>query len=184
MSAKASRHGERWTTREDRLIERHHPDYNRLERLLRRGRGAIISRMKHLRAEKGLTRTPQRWIASEHARFMRRCRGGATLSELAREFPNRTPEQLRREIYNWGFRRPPPPSALIVEPALVEIRRMAKHKGLSYRDLDRMSGAKHYFSRSVPRAVLRHLVKAATAMGGRVVIDWSDDDAQAEGPLA
>jgi hypothetical protein len=174
--APPSRHGEPWTTREDRLLERHHPDYNRLERLLKRKRGAIISRMKHLRARKGLIRTPQRWNARELARFKRRCEAGASLQDLVREFPDRTAEQLRHAIYNWGFKRPSSPSALIVAPALVEVRRMAKRRGLSYRDLDRLAAAGGYFSKSAPKVNLRHVVKAATAMGGRVVIDWSDDD--------
>lgn len=172
------RHGEPWTAREDRLVERHRPDYSRLERLLGRKRGAIISRMKHLRARKGLTRTPQRWSARELAHFRRCCEAGASLQELVQEFPNRTAEQLRRATYNWGFKRPPAPSALIVAPALVEIRRMAKRRGLSYRDLDRLAGAGGYFSKSAPKVNLRHVVKAAAAMGGRVIIDWSDGDDQ------
>lgn len=172
------RHGDPWTAREDRLVERHHPDYDRLERLLGRKRGAIISRMKHLRARKGLTRTPQRWNARELARFKRRCEAGASLQDLVREFPNRSAEQLRHAIYNWGFKRPSTPSALIVAPALVEIRRMAKRRGLSYRDLDRLAGAGGYFGKSASKVNLRHVVKAARAMGGRVVIDWSEGDDQ------
>jgi hypothetical protein len=97
---------------------------------------------------------------------------------LVREFPSRTPEQLRHAIYNWGFRRPPTPSALIVAPVLVEIRRMAKRRGLSYRELDQLAGAAGYFSRSVPSVNLRHVVKAAVAMGGCVIIEWSDADDQ------
>lgn len=172
------RHGEPWTAREDRLVERHHPNYAHLERVLRRRRGAIISRMKHLRAGKGLTRSPQRWTARELARFRRCCEAGASLQELVQAFPNRTAEQLRRATYNWGFKRPPTPSSLIVAPALVEIRRMAKRRGLSYRDLDRLAGAGGYFSKSVPKVNLRHVVKAAGVMGGRIVIDWSDGDDQ------
>jgi hypothetical protein len=170
------RHGEPWTAREDRLVERHHPDYDRLERLLGRKRRAIIARMKHLRARKGLTRRPQRWIAREFLRFKRRCAEGARLQELVGEFPNRTVEQLRREMYKAGFRQPPPSSTLIVAPALVEIRRMAKRRGLSYRDLDRLAGAGGYFSKSAPKVNLRHVMKAAGVMGGRIVIDWLDDD--------
>jgi hypothetical protein len=44
-----------------------------------------------------------------------------------------------------------------------------------------MSGVGGYFSKSVPKVVLRHVVKAATAMGGRIVIDWSDGDHPADG---
>lgn len=166
-----------WTERELAACRQFYPDYEALTAALPgRSRRTIFERcrMLGLTANNGVAP----WTASERSR-LRRMFPESTWAEICAAFPDRTKGAIERAAYKWGFRRKRRPYKQTCHEALDQVRARCVDEGLFMPDLDEFACSGNFFSKRAYRRKKPDLLavdRAARAFGGRLKIEWGEDD--------
>src|SRR3546814_16447934 len=100
----------------------------------------------------------------------------ATNVELQRLFPALRLCQIESKASHVGAVRRKAPLVTFDIPALDAIRARSVEMGLLLAELDERAGTRRFFQKSCRRPALKHIVRAATFLGGDVMIEWYDQD--------
>lgn len=143
-----------WSKREDNLLRKHHPNFDRLLALLP---GRTKSAMKHRVLVLGIGGTTQRWTPQDRRKLKAngRLRGRA----LADLFPGRSMHAIENErIKLLGLR-----AVQISQPETLigDVRREARRRGRSFKKLASDRSVASMFA-------------AITALGGEIYAQWED----------
>src|SRR3546814_7316828 len=94
----------------------------------------------------------------------------ATNVELQRRFPALRLCQIESKASHVGAVRRKAPLVTFDIPALDAIRARSVEMGLLLAELDERAGTRRFFQKSCRRPALKHIVRAATFLGGDVMI--------------
>src|SRR3546814_8394508 len=100
----------------------------------------------------------------------------ATNVELQRLFPALRLCQIESKASHVGAVRRKAPLVTFDIPALDAIRARSVEMGLLLAELDERAGTQRFFQKSCRRPALKHIVRAATFLGGDVMIEWYYQD--------
>lgn len=164
-----------WTAEELEILRRLYPDYAAAKKALP-GRTYYAIRA-HAR-ERGIASKRQVWKMSELQRLRQLVATDATTQEMQAVFPGRTRHQLKATLGRYGIRRKRRGFKPTGHDLLDAVRQRCHELNLTMVDLDAMARTRRYFTtqawiaRGAPS--LRHVVKAAQVLGGRISVLWPE----------
>lgn len=162
-----------WTERELELCRRYYPDYDLLERKLRRRtRRTIQERCRML----GLTAGDRPWTGADKT-LLRKLFADASWVDICAAFPDRTRAAISRVAYKWGFRRTRQPYKPTCHELLDQVRQKCVEEKLFMPDLDEFTDSGRFFSKQAYRRKKPDFAavdRAARVFGGRLRIDWDE----------
>ncbi|PKP71032.1 MAG: hypothetical protein CVT83_03270 [Alphaproteobacteria bacterium HGW-Alphaproteobacteria-5] len=171
--AQALRGGRPWTPDEDALLRAHYPDYDRLKKHFPH---RTLSALKHRVRVIGIVTRRHIWTNVEVARLHKAYEAGVPDRELEGLFPGLRLVQIKSKAGHVRAVRRKPRPAWFGVPALDAIRARAASMRLSFVELDRRAGTGRFFQKSCRHPCLKHIVRAATFLDGKVTIGWVDRD--------
>jgi len=160
----------RWSPQEDEIVRRLYPDYQEIQRhLKKRSYYAIRARARILRVATGRHIWTNRDITRLRSLYLQ----GATQAEAAAEFPHLNKNQIcgkARHIRLVRARRNPYKLGI---SSLDTVRKQATTQGLSWRQLDKLAKTGRYFQKTIRREDWTHLARAVEKLGGTIDILWN-----------
>lgn len=168
-----------WTQKEDSIVRRYYPDFDKLmKRLPGRSYRAILARSQLL----NVARKKKVWLASEISR-LRRVYGRQSREELQALFPGFSHKRIHRKAKEMGLVRSPEFKRTPF-PIIDQIKQRCRYLNLTMRDLDEMAKTKSYFSQAkwTGRSKINSecVRRAVEALDGRLEAKWTEyDDANA-----
>lgn len=161
-----------WTAAEDaRLIARHPNREALIAALPHRTWHAIRNRA---RAVCGGTNR-KFWTTTEDRTLRRMMKDGASIHELCKAIPGRTKKAICARRFMYGG-APPRRMVSMDGGALDAVKARAFARGINMQELDRLSGSGTYFYKGQSWFVLKHVAKAAEALGGWIDVEWEPLD--------
>lgn len=160
-----------WTKNEDALVRERYPDYDALQKALRRRTyNALRARARTL----DVVKRRHTWLGAEISR-LRRMYPKAARHELMVFFPDVSWEAIKAMAHRVGVRRERRKLVSTGHPLIDRIRDRAFDLNLSMVDLDAMAGTKKYFQKAgwVNGNINRKaMLRAIEALGGEVSVQW------------
>lgn len=163
----------RWTEKENDLLRALYPSYDTLlVRLPHRSLAALKHRVRAM----GIVVRRHVWTNREVRRLLGAYENGATDVELQRLFPTLRLCQIKSKASHVRAARRKASLVAFDIPALDAIRARSAEMGLPLARLDERAGTGRFFQKSGRRPALKHIVRAATFLGGDVMIEWDDQN--------
>jgi hypothetical protein len=163
-----------WTAKELKTVQRHFPDYAKIQKKLpHRGYSGI----KYQARRMGLTTARHMWTGIEVLR-LRRHYPTAPKEDLLAAFPGLRWKQIKGKASNIKVRRVRRPLVPTGDDLLDEIRTRATTLGYTMVDVDEISSTKKYFrkARWHGKKNPNHKTagRAVMALGGRLTAKWEE----------
>lgn len=162
----------KWAGREDAILEKFYPHYEKISRRLKtRSYHAIKSRARKLE----ISVSRHVWTNQEVSRIIDLYSKGKTPAEISVTFPYLTAGQIAGKAQHLNLRRARRKCYLLGIPPIDAVRERAAELGWTWRKLDRLADTGRYFQQTTRQVNWAHLAKAIAMLGGQIQITWPKD---------